>query len=89
MELLLFLWYFHALKHTPKPATYIPDRYEEGYGISYQGIDFADDNNITLIIALDCGIKAIEKVGYALEKGIDTLLVLPQTRIEIPRALAV
>jgi len=46
-------------------ATYIPDRYEEGYGISFQGIDFAEDNNFTLIIALDCGIKAIDKVAYA------------------------
>ncbi|MDT0557936.1 single-stranded-DNA-specific exonuclease RecJ [Ichthyenterobacterium sp. W332] len=55
-------------------ATYIPDRYEEGYGISYQGIDFAEDNNFTLIIALDCGIKAIEKIDYAKEKGIDFII---------------
>ena len=46
----------------PNIATYIPDRYDEGYGVSYKGIDFAQDNDITLIIALDCGIKAIEKV---------------------------
>src|SRR5690606_16005678 len=39
-------------------ATYIPDRYEDGYGVSFQGIDYADDNEISLIIALDCGIKA-------------------------------
>lgn len=55
-------------------ATYIPDRYEEGYGISYQGIDFAHDNDISLIIALDCGIKAIDKVAYATEKEIDFII---------------
>jgi single-stranded-DNA-specific exonuclease len=55
-------------------ATYIPDRYDEGYGISYKGIDFADDNNFSLIIALDCGVKAIEKVNYANEKGIDFII---------------
>ena len=59
---------------TPKVATYIPDRYAEGYGVSYQGIDFAQDNGITLIIALDCGIKAIDKVAYAKEKGIDFII---------------
>ena len=51
-------------------ATYIPDRYEEGYGISYQGIDFASDNDFSLIVALDCGIKAIEKVTYAKDNKI-------------------
>ncbi|NNC71207.1 MAG: single-stranded-DNA-specific exonuclease RecJ, partial [Flavobacteriaceae bacterium] len=55
-------------------ATYIPDRYQEGYGVSYQGIDFANDNDITLIIALDCGIKALDKVSYAKEKGIDFII---------------
>ena len=59
---------------TANVATYIPDRYEEGYGVSYQGIDFADDNSFSLIIALDCGIKAIEKVAYAKEKGIDFII---------------
>ena len=59
---------------TANVATYIPDRYEEGYGVSYQGIDFADDNGFNLIIALDCGIKAIEKVSYAKEKGIDFII---------------
>ncbi len=53
---------------------YIPDRYEEGYGISYKSIDFAHQNNYSLIIALDCGIKAIEKVAYAAEKGIDYII---------------
>ncbi|WP_024768402.1 single-stranded-DNA-specific exonuclease RecJ [Aquimarina macrocephali] len=55
-------------------ATYIPDRYGEGYGISYMGIDYAHDNDISLIVALDCGIKAIEKVAYAKEKGIDFII---------------
>lgn len=55
-------------------ATYIPDRYNEGYGVSYQGIDFAEDNDFSLIIALDCGIKAIDKVAYASEKGIDFII---------------
>ena len=55
-------------------ATYIPDRETEGYGISFQGIDFANDNDCPLIIALDCGIKAVDKVAYANEKGIDTII---------------
>lgn len=58
----------------PQVATYIPDRYQEGYGVSYQGIDFAEDNGFSLIIALDCGIKAIDKVTYAKEKGIDFII---------------
>ncbi|MCK0161293.1 single-stranded-DNA-specific exonuclease RecJ [Allomuricauda sp. F6463D] len=55
-------------------ATYIPDRYLEGYGISLKGIDFAADNDISLIIALDCGIKAVEQIKYAKEKGIDFIV---------------
>ncbi|HEY4617304.1 MAG TPA: single-stranded-DNA-specific exonuclease RecJ, partial [Flavobacterium sp.] len=55
-------------------ATYIPDRYAEGYGISFKGIDFADDNSITLIIALDCGIKSIDHVAYAKERNIDFII---------------
>ncbi len=55
-------------------ATYIPDRYEEGYGVSIKGIDYAHDNDISLIITLDCGIKAIDKVAYAKEKGIDFII---------------
>ena len=49
---------------------YIPDRYDEGYGISIKGIDYAADNGFTLVIALDCGIKAVEKVAYAKERGL-------------------
>jgi single-stranded-DNA-specific exonuclease len=58
----------------PNVGTYIPDRYQEGYGVSLQGIDYAEDNDISLIIALDCGIKAIEQVLYASEKNIDFII---------------
>ncbi|WP_420320785.1 single-stranded-DNA-specific exonuclease RecJ [Flagellimonas sp.] len=58
----------------PNVATYIPDRYAEGYGVSFQGIDFASDNDFSLIIALDCGVKAVEQVAYAKEKGIDFIV---------------
>ena len=75
---------------TPQIATYIPDRYAEGYGVSYQGIDYAADNDITLIIALDCGIKAIEKVAYAKEKGVDFIICdHHRPGKEIPNAVAV
>ena len=53
---------------------YIPDRYDEGYGISYKGIDYARENGITLVISLDCGIKAIEKIEYAKQLGIDFII---------------
>jgi len=58
----------------PNVATYIPDRYAEGYGISYTGIDYAEDNTISLIIALDCGIKSMDHVAYANEKNIDFII---------------
>ena len=69
---------------------YIPDRYTEGYGISTKGIDHAARKGATLIIALDCGIKAIEKVDYAKRKGVDFIICdhhLPAE--EIPKAVAV
>ena len=73
-----------------KIATYIPDRYEEGYGISYKGIDFASDNDFSLIIALDCGIKAIDKVAYAKEKQVDFIICdHHRPGKEIPNAEAV
>ena len=69
---------------------YIPDRYTEGYGISYQGIDYAAENNFKLIIALDCGIKAIDKVAYATEKGVDFIICdHHRPGKEIPNAVAV
>jgi single-stranded-DNA-specific exonuclease len=58
----------------PHVATYIPDRYDEGYGVSFKGIDFADDNGFSLIIALDCGIKSIDHVAYAKERNIDFII---------------
>ena len=58
----------------PNVATYIPDRYDEGYGVSFKGIDFADDNGFSLIIALDCGIKSIDHVAYAKDKNIDFII---------------
>ncbi len=64
----------YLLEEHPNVATYIPDRYGEGYGVSLQGIDFADDNGFSLIIALDCGVKAIHQVAYAKEKGIDFII---------------
>ena len=74
----------------PNVATYIPDRYEEGYGVSYKGIDFAEDNNFSLIIALDCGVKAIEKVAYASEKNIDFIICdHHRPGKELPQAVAV
>ena len=69
---------------------YIPDRDDEGYGISYKGIDYAKENGITLIISLDCGIKAIDKIEYAKEKGIDFIICdhhMPDDKL--PDAVAV
>lgn len=60
--------------HYSKLEFYIPNRYDEGYGVSYKGIDYAAENGITLVIALDCGIKAVEKVNYAREKGVDFII---------------
>ena len=68
------LVYDYLRTHYNNIATYIPDRYKEGYGVSFAGIDFAEDNGISLIIALDCGIKAIDKVAYANKKGIDFII---------------
>ncbi len=53
---------------------YIPDRYEEGYGISIKGIDYAADNGFKLVIALDCGIKAVERIEYANQRGVDFII---------------
>ncbi|MCQ2167825.1 MAG: single-stranded-DNA-specific exonuclease RecJ [Bacteroidales bacterium] len=77
-------------RFTSKVDFYIPDRYDEGYGVSYKGIDFAAENGFKLIITLDCGIKAIDKVNYAREKGIDVIICdhhLPED--SLPSAVAV
>ena len=69
---------------------YIPDRYTEGYGVSTQGIDYAAANGCGLIITLDCGIKAVEKVAYAVSKGIDVIVCDHHTPgDELPEAVAV
>ncbi|MFC2080786.1 single-stranded-DNA-specific exonuclease RecJ [Bacteroidota bacterium] len=69
---------------------YIPDRYHEGYGVSQKGIDYARETGVTLIIALDCGIKAIDKVKYAKHHGIDFIICDHHNPgEEIPPAVAV
>lgn len=77
------LGYVHA-------SYYIPDRYKEGYGISKAGIDFANDNDFSLIISLDCGIKSVELIQYAKEKTIDFIICdhhIPGD--ELPPAVAI
>ncbi len=69
---------------------YIPDRYDEGYGVSKKGIDFAKETGVKLIIILDCGIKAIEEINYAKEQGIDFIICdhhVPDE--EMPPAVAI
>jgi single-stranded-DNA-specific exonuclease len=74
----------------PNVDTYIPDRYDEGYGISFKGIDYADDNGISLIIALDCGIKSIDHIAYANEKNIDFIICdHHRPGNELPNAVAI
>ncbi len=69
---------------------YIPNRYEEGYGISYKGIDHAIENGFSLVIALDCGIKAVEKIDYANEKNVDFIICDHHTPgSKLPQAIAV
>ncbi|WOD44955.1 single-stranded-DNA-specific exonuclease RecJ [Hwangdonia lutea] len=74
----------------PLVHTYIPNRYDEGYGISYKGINFALENDFSLIIALDCGIKSVEKVAHAKKLGIDFIICdHHRPGNEIPKAVAV
>ncbi|HIZ85124.1 MAG TPA: single-stranded-DNA-specific exonuclease RecJ [Candidatus Coprenecus stercoravium] len=84
------LMYTFIRNFNPNVEYYIPDRYDEGYGISYKGIDWGHENGYTLIIALDCGIKAVEKVAYAKSLGIDIIICdhhLPDE--ELPAAAAI
>jgi single-stranded-DNA-specific exonuclease len=84
------LVYTFLLRFTPKVDFYIPDRYTEGYGISVKGIDFAGENGFSLIIALDCGIKAVEKVAYANSKKIDFIICdHHRPGAELPEACAI
>ena len=68
------LLYSFFNKYYSNLGYYIPDRDTEGYGVSTKGVDYAKDNNYSLIISIDCGIKAVEKVKYAKEKGIDFII---------------
>lgn len=69
---------------------YIPDRYTEGYGISFKGVDYADSTGCTLMIALDCGIKAIDKIAYAANRKMDVIVCDHHTPgEELPKAVAV
>ena len=84
------LIYSFFRRFTTNLEYYIPDRYDEGYGVSYKGIDVAKDHGCTLLITLDCGIKAVEKVKYAKSLGIDAIICdhhLPDS--ELPPAVAV
>ena len=77
-------------KYSKKIAYYIPDRHKEGYGISQTGIDYAFDNGFTLIIALDCGIKSVDKIAYANTLGVDFIICdhhLPGD--DLPAAIAI
>ena len=74
---------FSVLKKYTDVSYYIPDRYEEGYGISYRGIDTALEREAGLMIALDCGIKEVEKIAYAQEKGLDVIVCDHHTPGEI------
>ena len=82
--------YSFVKRFTPKVEYYIPDRYDEGYGLSYKALDWAGDNGFNLLITLDCGIKAIDKVEYARTKGIEVIICdhhLPEN--ELPKAVAI
>ena len=84
------LVYSFVQRFTDNVDFYIPDRYDEGYGVSYKGIDWAAEGGFNLIITLDCGIKAIDKVQYAKEKDIDMIICdhhLPED--SLPKAVAV
>ena len=84
------LVYSFLRRFTHKVDFYIPDRYDEGYGVSFKGVDHAFEHGMSLIITLDCGIKAIDKVEYARSKGIDMIICdhhLPED--SLPAAAAV
>ena len=84
------LVYKFLLQYYSNIDFYIPDRYEEGYGISKKGVDYAEATGVKLIIVLDCGIKAIEEIAYAKEKGIDFIICdhhVPDE--ELPVAVAI
>ena len=87
---LVYSFFKKHLSHDKLLGYYIPDRYTEGYGISFAGIDYAKENGFSLIIALDCGIKANEKIAYATKNGIDFIVCDHHRPGEIlPDAIAV
>jgi single-stranded-DNA-specific exonuclease len=84
------LVYLFFKERYPHVDFYIPDRYSEGYGVSFKGVDWAKENGFTLIIALDCGIKAMDKVDYANKLSIDFIICdHHRPGIEIPNAAAI
>ncbi|MCF0190657.1 MAG: single-stranded-DNA-specific exonuclease RecJ [Marinilabiliaceae bacterium] len=86
------LVYSHLRSFIPEDRIdyYVPERYKEGYGISVRGVDYAADNGFSLVIALDCGIKAVERINYAKSKGVDFIICDHHTPGEqLPSAIAV
>ena len=84
------MMYSFLKKQSVKTEYYIPCRYEEGYGVSLKGIDYAEENNFTLIIALDCGIRAVNQVDYANKKGVDFIICDHHNPGEkVPNAVAI
>jgi single-stranded-DNA-specific exonuclease len=84
------MMYSFLKKYHSRIDFYIPDRYAEGYGVSYKAIDYAQLHGVKLIIALDCGIKAVEKVAYANERSIDFIICDHHTPGDtLPDAVAV
>ncbi len=82
--------YKYLANFTKNISYYVPDRYSEGYGISIKGIDYAAENNFSLVIALDCGIKAVEKIEYANKKNVDFIICDHHTPgKKVPQAVAV
>jgi single-stranded-DNA-specific exonuclease len=84
------LFYSYLKSINAQAGYYIPDRYAEGYGISFKGIDYAKENNYTVVVSLDCGIKANDKIDYANKLGVDFIICdhhLPGD--ELPKAFAV
>jgi len=84
------MMYSFLRRFTDKLSYYIPDRYDEGYGVSFKAIDYAQNKEYSLIIALDCGIRAVKQVEYASNKGIDFIICDHHTPgVNIPRAVSI
>ena len=84
------MMYCFLSRFTDKIGYYIPDRYDEGYGISFKGIDFAKTEEYSLIIALDCGIRAVKQIEYASVKEIDFIICDHHSPgANIPRAISI